>query len=336
MALQFPPWESPLAYRDTLYLESNESPEGSYYFDRGQVARKIQVDWPARDQAIRDFAGTVEVLYNDEGQGYLRRTTPHPFPPRPWMYVQSIPKEQPCCLRGNDGGTADGLGVARYELCELTLVYAMPTYNIREDASIVAPDGPLAGLPDEGYALEQGRVNHSRYVSWVPRLASKTLELNQGMLKDEDNKLIVSGIPFPEPVGEVLYTWHQVPEEALPVGVWIANGNSVNDATFDIWPAGTLLFDGPPEVRTNPNPMTGQTLADVTYKFKVSIKADPSTDPVTVRGHNYIYRRKVVGDPPVPLLIPRLVTTDGVGNDAGTRMFRDFDFKKFFRPQPAL
>lgn len=35
-------------------------------------------------------------------------------------------------------------------------------------------------------------------------------------------------------------------------------------------------------------------------------------------------------------LKPVLSTVDGVGDEPGTRMFRDLDFKKLFRPQPAL
>ncbi len=332
MPISYPFWTTPLSYRSTLYLESNESPEGSYFLDRGQIARKIQVDWEARNQAIEDFGGTVTVLYNGSGQGYLNRSVPHAFPARPWMYVQSIPKEMPIAIRGNSGGTTDGLGVATYEICELTLVYAMPTYKIKADEDVLAAAGPLAGLPDEGRALERGYNLYSRFITRVPKYSSKILVLNKGMLKDSDGKLIVEGLPLPEPGGEIQYTWHQVPEECLPQLVWIANCNVVNDAEFDGWPAGTLLFDGVPEFRSAPNPMTGQILSDVTYRFKISIKPDLSDDPPTILGHNYVYR---LTPAPTRVLIPKLVTTDGVGAAAGSTLFREFDFKKFFRPQPV-
>jgi hypothetical protein len=64
-------------------------------------------------------------------------------------------------------------------------------------------------------------------------------------------------------------------------------------------------------------------------------KADPTTDPIEIKGHNYIWRKETVEG--VAVLVPRLVTTNGGdGSAPGTRMFRDLDFKKLFRPQPAL
>lgn len=330
MPLRLPEGVAPLMFRSTEYVESEDSPKGGYYFDRGQVTCRIMVDHMARAQAVLDFAGSVQVNYDGGGQGYLTRVLPHALPARPWMYVQAVPNEEPLGLRGVTDEFGDGTGQSVYDLCELTLNYVMPTYKLKEDDDVLASTGPLAGKPDEGYALQEG-YQDSRYVTRVKKYSSRILVLNKGMLKDQDGKIIVEGVPFPEPGGEVQYTWHQVPEECLPELVWMANSGRVNDATFDGYPAGTLLFDGNVEVRPSPNPITGQVLTDVVYRFKLAFKADPADG--TIYGHNYVYRL-VTNPPALARLRPRLVTTDAVGSALGSRMFPNLDFKKLFRPQP--
>lgn len=328
MPLRIPLGGSPMTFRSTSYVECEDSPEGSYFLDRGQVSRRVYVDWLDREQAELDFLGTAEVLDNGSGVKYISRTIPHAFPPKPHMYVQSIPKEQPVSLVGN--GADD---VADYDLCELTLVYVMPTFYVREDIDVVSVGGDdWDTLPDEGWALEQGYEAVSRYVTRVQRFAGKTFVLNRGMLKDEDSKVIVEGIPYPVTGGEVQYTWHQVPAAGLPTAAWLGYTNVVNDDTFDGYPAGTLLFDGNVEARANPNPVTGQVLFDVTYRFSVSIKVDPITEDVY--GHNYIWRLADNGSG-TPVLRPKLVTTNGTGASAGTTLFRETTFRRFFRPNPA-
>lgn len=331
MPLRLMPGTTPCVYRSTEYVERDESPRGSYKMNAGQVIRHIAVDWGDREQAELDFGGDVVVLNAVGLARYLSRTTPHPFPPKPWMYVSDITDEMPVALRGNNGLTAGGLAVAEYDMCELTLAYQMPSYNIKEDTDIIAPTGPLEGYPDEGYFLALGHDQWSRYVSKIDKHATKTLVLNKGMLKDENNNLVVEGIPFPEPAGEIQYVWHQVPRSVVPHLRYEAFSNVVNDATFDGHAPGTLLFEGSPDIRYGENTVTGKYLCDITYKFKVSKKFDPVDS--TIKGHNYIYR--LVDHPTLPtkILRPLLVSVSGGPTpDEGSMMFRPYDFANFFRP----
>lgn len=334
MPLRLADGVSPLVFRSTEYVESDSSPEGSYYLDRGQIARRIQVDWPDRAQAIRDFAGEV-VLSNNGTAQYLERTLPHSFPGKSWMVVQSVPKEEPMALRGNDW--IDGEGVAQYDCCELTLVYVMPTFKLKTDEEVWSGAADeWESLPDEGYALEQGFA-YSRYVTKTVKFHAKTLVLNKGMLKKNvggQMKLVVEGLPYPNPGGEVMYTWHQVPEGGIPENAIKGYANSVNDAAFDGFPAGTLLYDGNVEIRANPNPVTGQVLYDVTYRFPISIKVHPVTG--TVYGHNYIWEAVqhdfggAEGVQTVLFPVP-VYTNDGTAV-AGNQPFRTKPFRSFFRP----
>lgn len=311
-------------FRSTTWYEREDSPSGGYSTDRGQVNRDIQVAWAARGQAALDFAGDVAVVNDGSGRNYLSRTIPHAFPPRPWMYVQSIPAEKPLALKGKDGSD-----VGVYSLAILTLQYVMPPFRVKDDGSTLCTDASyfMHDLPDEGWALAVQGVANSRYVTRQIKHATKVLVYNRGMLKDENSKLILEGIPITEFVGEWSYTWHQVPEEALPEKAWIDGAKCVNSTTFDGRPAGTLLFAGDPEIRMDPNPITGKFLYTVTYRFHSLLLVDDTTTPHTIRGHNYILRPSAGST-----VKPQKFTTDGLGVNPGTVVYRDFDFASFFRP----
>lgn len=322
-----------LTLRSTTYIEADESPTGAYSFDRGQVTRSIFTAWADRDQAALDFAGTAVVVTNTDGRRYISRTLPHALPSKTHMRVQSVPQVKPMGLRGNDGGQVGGLSIARYEMAEVVLQYGMPTYDFLEDADVEADDGTLEALPDEGWHLANNGAEATRFISRTMKFTTRELVLNRGMLKTEDQKLVLEGIPIREATGEITYTHHMVPADAIPTDAWIAGGSTVNEFEFDGWPVGTLLAHSMPEMRPEPNVIDGQKYYSLSYKFQLLMLYDRTRSGDTViRGHNYI--RKLVSEPPeLPRFKPLLVTTDGGdGTAPGTLMFPLFDFQQFFRP----
>lgn len=321
-----------LSFRSTSYVEADESPSGAYSLDRGQVTRTYYVSWDDRDQAALDFAGTATLMTASDGVRYVTRTLPHALPSKTYMRCQSILSVKPMSLRGNSGGQTGGLGMADYEQAEITCQYVMPTFRFAEDADVLAGDGPLYGWPDEGWALGYDGIANSRYITRTIKFTTRELVVNRSLLKDSQGKLILEGFPLRESSGEVTYTHHQVPESAIPQQAWINGGSCVNEFDFDGWPAGTLLSHSLPEARPSPNVIDGQFYYDLTYRFALLMLFDRSTDPVTVRGHNYI-RRLVTRVPNQPRFEPLLVTADGGdGVDPASLMFPPFDFASFFRP----
>lgn len=335
-----------LTFRSTTYREADGSPSGVYSVDRGQVTRTYYVDWAARNTAALDFAGTATVVRIGR-YGYVSRTLPHSFAPMPHLRCTNILAVKPIGIRGADGLAADGTAVTKYEMAELTCQYTFPTYKFLTDAQVrnetpVAPDNitpnPWFGQPDEAHALATGIAN-SRYITRTLKYSTRELVTNRGLLKTNDGgtvKPILEGIPLRETTGEVSYTWHNVPEDAVPQRAMIAGGSSVNLATFDGWTAGTLLAHNMPELMPRPNIIDGKTYYDLTYRFSLLMLYDKSTDPATVRGHNWI--RRLTGTGVNAKFKPFLVTTSGAASasefvaDAERLMFPPYDFEYFFRP----
>lgn len=340
-----------MTWRTVKYADVDGSPEGNFYFDRGMITRSIHVAWEQKDLAVVAFMGGVSVINGAGGNRTLSRLIPHSFPTYPWMYVQGVQNikpigmtgaseyppsatDAPTDIRNVDGNLDDGTGVARYRMAEISLQYVMPTFKIKEDAEIIQTEdmAPLQGLPDEGQAIANG-YSESRYITRHIKPQGKMLTIPRGLLKGPDLKPILEAVAVNEFVSTFEYTWHQVPEEALPELTWLEGQNSVNHDWFDNRPPGTLLFCGDPEVRPEPNPITGQMLHTVKYQFHSLLILDPSvagppSTPGRLKGHNYI--RKPVGG----TLAAWLFSTDGVGTLEGTRIFPDFDFRKLFRPDP--
>lgn len=339
-----------LTFRGVRYVESDESPSGNYARGKGTVTRSYYCGWEDKDALALAMAGTTSVQTAPGGKRYLSRVTPHALPyktrpvegvPVPYMYCDDVLQVRPMALRGNDGGTADGLGVARYQQAEVTCQYSMPTFSVREDADVHAADGPLAGLPDEGHVLATLGAKQSRYVAVATKFTTRELVSNRGLMKDANGKVILEGVPIREATGEATYTWYNVPEAALPRAAWVAGGATVNDQEFDRWPAGTLLASGLPEVRPEPNVVDGELYYTLVYRFQLLMLYD--RDPAlaggpVIRGHNYIRRLTTRVPLADKVFEPVLVTTTGENQtefqnvDPDRLMFPPFPFASFFRP----
>lgn len=337
------------------------SPEANMSFDRGTVPMSIYVSWEQFNDnqvvevgvsdAATMFIGNVELINTGLGGVTLHRSNPHPFPTRPWMHATSVQQARPMGMRAAEfypeasfiprynvshgtGNRLNGTGLPRYQQVQLDLIYSMLPYKIKEDTDVlVQNDDPTSKLylyPDEGMAISKGYRTHSRYITREIKRQAKMLTLPRGLLKDEFGKPIMEALVIPENTAIFEYTWWQVPDEALPEEQWLIGAHSVNHATFDGRPAGTLLFAGDPETRSMPNPITGKRLNTVKYTFYslIILDEDPPIPEVAPapRGHNYV--RKVISNK----LKPVMFSTDGTGTAAGTRIFPDYDFRKLFRP----
>jgi hypothetical protein len=313
-------------WRDTTYTwHYPEKEEEAVLQDNGRVQAVAQVSWEGRQQARRDFCGTVAVADNGLGQQYITRTTPMPWPDEPWMYCTGSPRSVGLGPHGNDPVTR----LARYHKCHLTLVYQALTYDVLEDADVVAVDGPLIGLPDEGDALRRGI---RRYVSVYGKLGGKTWTVPTGILEFPDGQPILQATFGKRiPAIALTYTWHQVPKAAIPKIAWIEGQGTINDLEFDGWPAETLLVEAPfhsPPRRD----AAGTRIVDITVPMLFQPNWDKSGVP---RGHNYMLRATATGQ-----LDYQLVRTHGAaprpGPPNGDPPFRTFDFRRFFQPDQPV
>ena len=338
---------------EVAYNVVEGSPEGNFYYDRGMVPMTIHVGHEQVDTAILVFMGKCWVYTNPVavgGKNYrtIKRAIPHRLPNRQWMVCQGVSQIKPLGMRSTydtypssaadpipnyricNGNRLDGTGLPIYEMAEIALQYVFPIFKVKADSEVINPlvGHGLEGLPDEAYWIGQSYAE-SRYVSRIIKRQTKILTFPRGMMRRGDTKqLILEAIPVSENVATFEYTWFQVPEEALPELAWLAGSNCVNEFMFDGRPKGTLLFTGEPEVREEPNPITGQHLYSVKYVFHSLTIPDPDPaipvgSPDKVKGHNYI---RVVHEN--KLKVVRFETFNG------DIAYKDFDFTNFFRPDP--
>lgn len=272
--------------------DSPRSPEQQYAVDNGRVTRTLQ----RRDASnigvteVDRFEAAFALIGGPRVQGgtlaglrWITRTPPDLYPAPlslatgglGYLWATSIPRTAP------DGAVkgVDALGAARWACVRYTVQYSILPYLVREDADVIATTGPLAGLPDEGWAVAQGWLGHSRYVSRKWRQGGHTYTLPQGFMLRTDvaapNNVVKQAIPYHATEGTVRYTWHQVPLDGLPETAQARSQNCVNDATFDGRARGTLLLKDV-EMEQYQNAF-GVWLADVTYVMSYM----PNFDPVT-------------------------------------------------------
>jgi len=322
-------------WRSTTYVEhlgesGNASPELSIAVDTGRVNRVIQVrpgTHAAIWQAARDFLGYAE-LQTDGFYSWIKRVTPHPFPPAPWLYCTSIPRSEGISFSARTNEAAE------YQVSKHNLVYQALTYNIKEDDDPDLYFGPDT-QPDEGYALSQG-WDFSRYITKTTKPAAKLLVLNRGIMQGVKadvggaTKPLLEGFPFVEPCAQIEYTWHAVPTNCVPWALHAVSLGTVNDATFDNYPAETLRVDSiEPVARRDP---FGTRIYDVVFKMQFLPRvgltlAEREADPVpapSARGHNWVYASHL------NKFIVMRITEDGVAT--GKPPFRPADFAAMFRP----
>jgi len=313
-------------WRSTTFSEIVDpaSPNEAHAVDQGRAQRVIKVAWDAREQAARDFLGTSEVV-NFGGGNYLSRTVPHSYPGYPKLYCTSIPRVEGVGPVGHNG-SLDGEHLARYQFALLTLVYTTPPYETLTDNELVANgDVDANGNPSEGVALEQGRP---RYVSLVPKPGMRVLTFNRSLLKNANTSMpVLEAVPLNVPHLDLTWTWHQVPKAALPWATWQVGQGRINNATFGVFQAGTLLIE-PPEPRPITGPF-GDRYFDVVIRARYLPQYDFATPPVA-KGWNYVLGPTGTGAAAVWDMIE--LTVSGAAGAANTRMYRETYLPAFFEP----
>ena len=315
-------------YKEHLGEGGNASPDLSIAVDNGRVTRTIQVIPGTHDaiwQAARDFLGYAQVA-NDGGTRWIQRIIPHAFPPAPWLYCTAMPRSEGISFIGKANDAAE------YKISKHTLIYENLTYNVISDDEVTRG---LGDLPDEGTALALG-WEYSRYVTKSVKPSAKLLVLNRGVMQGvkEDvgdaTKPLLEGVPFVEACAQVEYTWHGVPSAGVPNVLHLTAPGTINDATFDLYPAETLRLESiEPRFRRDP---FGNRVFDITYKMQFLPRigwtlAEAETTPKptpTARGHNWVYSVHN------GKFIVMRVTGDGTAT--GTPPFRKADFTALFRP----
>jgi hypothetical protein len=302
-------------YDYTYHMPGGASPEESLMTDTGRVQATVQVrDWENRLEAVKAFAG---YSYVDSVGGILRvlrRVTPHPWPDLPWVYAMGATR----AIGGSPKGPDPVTRLPRYRMGAITLQYSALSYDILEDDAVLAEQGPLVGLPDEGDALRRGV---RRYVTKHRKRATRTYTIPNGFLYYTDDKSPVpqGALGFTEHYAIITWIWHQVPVDAIPYQHWAAATNAVNLAAFDGHDAGTLLLSAPDE---RPVRLADGTRAyDIIYEarwlprvgldgvakghnsFPRQLTAGPNTGkldyvPVTTRGPNFAAPAPLVGGSP--------------------------------------
>lgn len=264
----------------------------------------------------------------------------------PYQWARAITRSEPC-------GVPTGVstqGASEYVSYRMTVEYSALPFYVKPDSEVLAEAGPLAAtadgpaLPDEGDALRRG-LYYSRYVSKFVEESTVLLTLREGFMrflaKSKDDKTFVlpKGVPYTQSRCMVRYVWHEVPEDALPRKAIEASINTINNATFDVYAPGTLLFKSLSE-RLMQAPFGGR-LWEVIYHFIWSPNVQtfalttPDGDPLPPAqlGWNSVLRvrddlsggmaNKLNG-----LAYESVIDATG----AGRTPYRESDFSALFRP----
>jgi hypothetical protein len=338
--------------RTLAFEKVPESPREVWAPDGSRMSRDYVIagDAQSRIFAAWDFLGGSELIEVETGDGpryYVSRQTPHDYPfvtdaGDVFLFAQSIPQGRPL---GVGAPNTDFPGLAAdYTNYLMTVEYRTLSYDVKEDDEVLAGpalplpdsgfnDSPLEGFPDEGYALAAAagpdEPGASRYITRVARPGGRFHVLRAGMMGYvSDNKPVPEGIPLTVPFVTLSYTWHQVPEGGVPNAAIRKCLGTINNLTFDGYPAETLLLTNVvPRPFRNP---FGERNYDVEYTFRYQPNVSYA-DGVTPRGHNFIPRVTAAGGLDYEE-IRALKNSGGSPLAAGSPPYRLTDFATLFRP----
>ncbi|HVS37422.1 MAG TPA: hypothetical protein VMS17_17805 [Gemmataceae bacterium] len=182
------------------------------------------------------------------------------------------------------------------------------------------------GRPDEGYwlAAGNGRIG-GRYVTRLDEPGGYGQTIPRGFLQYQSGGIITEGLMKVVPVTTRKLTWHMVPRNAVPIEAIIAQQGTVNNAPFDGWPTGTLLFDSV-EPRRYRDPLLNRCI-DLTY----TMIGKPNINRFgQALGHNSALKF-IPAQPPNPAFVDYdYVWSDK--NGQGNPPYRSSNFANLFRP----
>lgn len=316
----------PSKWKGTNWTETAEgSPDIAMVRDGTRLKRTFKVEWDraATGLAQRDFIGYSKVQLGFGAKWFINRELPFVYPRilnsagNPFLYCVSCP-----ALRGVGPLGKDADGVQTFQHGLLDLEFRTLPYNVLRNEDILGV-GDFIQVPDEG--LFGTDPTKRRYVTRLTKPAGKILSLPRGMMRvvnaDAAKRTpIPEGIPFRQASATIVYIWHDVPEAGVPNATIQTSLNTINNAAFDVYAAGTLLFETV-DIKPTVSPL-GDRTADVQYTLKWL--PNLSADGTTARGHNWILRKVAGGMDYVQ------VTSDGTL--AGTPPYRSSDLADLFRP----
>lgn len=356
-------------FRGITYTEFNPDGEGlmgSFATGGSRVHRGFDVPWADHVNFLQQVIGFQSVLpvINSSGQTrfYITRTTPMPDPLYPQLWCRSIPT-----LKGvKDAGlTAPQNITAAYNRARMTVEFLSNLYKTLTDEQVSS--SPLAGILGQFQGVvsteADGLVNTVqsnepprvplRYVTRMVRPANRVITLRQGTMcfvnqLPEDAKEILfgnkerlfEGLPVSEGRATLTYTWHNVPENGIPVSAITACLGQINSIPFggtgvgganprfdsQPYPAQTLLFDS---VTITPDlDIKGNLMYQVQYQFVFAPNFDKGGSKVA-RGWNWVLRYKLsnINNPTNPngsILNYYLVSSDGTLQGTKPKELRNF------------
>jgi hypothetical protein len=314
---------------------------------------------------IRQMIGFPEietVFPNGQPARYIKRNIPYVWPDlldnngEPFLFCQSVQRVEGVGPIGKYPLT----GTPRYEFAKVWLTFASVPYGILHDeAPRLYRDfnaGDPGGTPywdtatSENLAPDESTL--ARYVATGGDPFDRAISIPTGLMRVvyEPGDLIprtgtppfreqnIGGEPGPfvtesmgivEPGWDRVYTHHHVPE--VPNRTITVAMGKVNEFEFNGFPPGTLLCIAP-KVRPF-NSALGTIIFDIDYRFRYVAKTLEAGGPRVV-GHNWFLRRAVRGTPTEPDadVDYRRITLNGL--PGGRPVYRSFDFRKLFRPDP--
>lgn len=300
--------------------------------DASRITAPVQVAWEDWQVAAQSFVGYPR-LVEAGGIRWISRNLPLPYYSLAnpdgdhWLYATSVSR-----VEGISPDGTDSEGCPAYKKARIWLVFNSVTYDILPDDSSLLMGSLGSTAADEGTL--------KRYVSgpfWQHK--NRQISLRRGVFKSvwqtgdpttgsgaHITNTLLEGLGFPEPGAEVTYIWHQVPASALPL-VAIANCmGKVNSTQFDLFPAGTLLYENP-GVRHYVSAV-GQPTVDVTQRFTWMPRVARYGTAVQ-RGWNWMltFLKSASG-----VATPHYDYREYKLNGTGANPFASADFTSLFRP----
>lgn len=348
--------------------EVPDSPTETFMPGQAKCTARVRVAYDQRNQFLDAVVG-----YSYEktigGKRVLRRVLPLAYPYHPGLYCIGSSRGEGRSASGavTPRGIAalgvisavvpifiePALGQPDYLDSVLELVFSTLEYRPRPDSEVLSQDATptgWTGLPDEGDALARGI---KRYITrtGVDAGTYRTLPLNMLYYKEFGIPIQNASATFYEHAEDLTYEWFDIPEICLPRTAWAQCAGKVNDATFDGYPRGTLLYRGKTYKRET------DALGREIYRIKYNFRWLPRFWRDEQRGHNfqptigpkYLNTSPLTSNPDSGQFVYLEVCTrggtgtiGGVGNNNpirpatplnGDPLFPYADFRNLFRPE---
>ena len=309
-----------IQFWESVKGRSPGSPRVRRSFDNSSASRTIDVNWMEVETFTQEALGYSEVKGLGTATPYISRTVPWNFPsterPRSdyGLWCDSVEYEgmgvpdpemvsQSGATVNNTYTGSEETAMAKYKLARCNVNFRTRTYDILTDQQFAAMPISLAQTKDESL--------WKRYITKIARPQGELITISGTNNGYYAANLYVNGRPFPistnfnKVIASCNYsvTWHEVPEDAVPMreynpsGGGVTNPNygidrclgRVNNADFNGCLKWTLLFLAV-EIKPMRDPF-GYRVYDITYMFKKFQPDEPRriAGEDVASGHNHVY-----------------------------------------------